>query len=625
MKKLTILVFIVAGNALNGAISGLATGLIMVGLLLSSSVSTIPVFDIRLAQTAAAGSSTLRQGDAIFGPVTALLAATGVGAALGAVLGIMVALVAGLLLAGATLPLSENAWKRIGLGGRGVAGLVVLFSAGLLMIDSDIMTDFGGADPLLPVMLFIALPAFALVLGNALAVNRILARIHMPEEATLSVAEMIDRQDQRVQPAAIARPTTWAQRIAGNLCILLCILLMLPIVVFNINLRLPRFEDGLATDTEAQLIFLQDAVDRGMAGQMQASFPEGYFFTVGLTADAWLGYAETLPRTEGDYLIALREARDGIELLDGRLGRAPFDALLTPPYGVFYNGWMAWFEGHYLQLIAASEREITLENRFQARCAALAAAFDDSDTPFLRAYPDGSWPVDSTVAIAALQLHDSLYRPLYSETIARWLDMAQARLDPMTGLLPHRVDAQTGDAIIGPRGTSSSLMSRFLPIIDAAFGNEMYLRFRDSFVMAGLGVREYPHGTSGEGDVDSGPLLFGISAPTSVMAIGAARAGNDLPLAEDLIHGINAFGFPLPTGNRGKAYALGQLPVADAIIVWNKTTPVVVTTGVVPLPTGPWRLLYHAGSLLLLALLTLPVVLIARRRISRHSRWSNSY
>ena len=135
-------------------------------------------------------------------------------------------------------------------------------------------------------------------------------------------------------------------------------------------------------------------------------------------------------------------------------------------------------------------------------------------------------PVDSTVAIAALRLHDSLLPARFDGTVARWLDGVRQRLDPATGLLPHRVDPVTGAPAEVARGTSQSVIHRFLPEIDPAFAREQYLRFRDSFVVSplrlGPAVREYPLGTDGAGDVDSGPLLLGVSLSATVVTLGAA-------------------------------------------------------------------------------------------------------
>lgn len=48
--------------------------------------------------------------------------------------------------------------------------------------------------------------------------------------------------------------------------------------------------------------------------------------------------------------------------------------------------------------------------------------------------------MDSVVAVAALRLHDTLLPARFAPIVETWLIAARDRLDPATGLLPHRVD-----------------------------------------------------------------------------------------------------------------------------------------------------------------------------------------
>jgi hypothetical protein len=109
--------------------------------------------------------------------------------------------------------------------------------------------------------------------------------------------------------------------------------------------------------------------------------------------------------------------------------------------------------------------------RFAADCAALAAAFERSPTPFLTAYPNQAWPVDSTVAVAALRLHDTLGPARFAQTIDRWLQAARQRRDAATGLLPHRADpllhASEGFGLPVSWGGAKRYLFGVVPIGDA--------------------------------------------------------------------------------------------------------------------------------------------------------------
>src|SRR4030095_1190082 len=153
-------------------------------------------------------------------------------------------------------------------------------------------------------------------------------------------------------------------------------------------------------------------------------------------------------------------------------------------------------------------------------------------------------------------------------TIARWLALARTMFDPNTSLLPHRVDWQTGKMLEGARGSSQSVMARFLCEIDPGCGRQQYERLRLYFgatLHRAVGMREYPHGIEGEGDMDSGPLALGLSASASVVTLGAALVHGDYALAIPLVNTIETVGLPLSWSGT-KRYAFGTLPVGDAFL-----------------------------------------------------------
>jgi len=354
-----------------------------------------------------------------------------------------------------------------------------------------------------------------------------------------------------------------------------------------------------------QLAFLRSSLQDGAASAAQGQFPEGYFFLYvlyGLTA-VDLGDAA--------------EARWALSHLDSAEGRAPFAADLAPAYGVFYRGWLNRLRGGILSLSPPG----TQDPAFDRDSAELAAAFDASPVPFLAAYPGQAWPVDSTVAIASLALHDKLSAPQYRPTIVRWLAGVRANLDPATGLLPHAVDLETGRPTSGARGSSQSIIERFLPEIDPEFARSQYLTFRDRFLARPLGlgpaIREYPHGTSGPADVDSGPLPLGISFSATVVTLGAARVQGDKSLASGLANFGDVAGLPLDTWHT-RRYALGLLPIGDAFLAWSKSARPLAAS---PPPGAPgwwWRLPLLT---VFLAIAAAPWIAPAlRRRRSRFSR-----
>jgi hypothetical protein len=179
----------------------------------------------------------------------------------------------------------------------------------------------------------------------------------------------------------------------------------------------------------------------------------------------------------------------------------------------------------------------------------------------------------------------------------------ETRLDPVTELIPHRADPRTGAPLQGARGSSQALLLRFLLEIDPKLGRQHYVAFRSQFVAPGWllpGTREYPVGTNGHGDVDSGPLIDGVSLSASVVSIAPARLVGDEALIDPYLSLGEAMGLPISCDGR-RRYLLGQLPVADAFLVYARTatawteTPAVVETG--PIVPEGWRIGWHIVTL----------------------------
>ncbi len=151
-------------------------------------------------------------------------------------------------------------------------------------------------------------------------------------------------------------------------------------------------------------------------------------------------------------------------------------------------------------------------------------------------------------------------------------------------------------------------MSRVLIDADSAFAAEQFNIFREQFVdyRFGLpGIREYPHGVEGVGDVDSGPVILGFAGPATVVGAGAARVHGDGRLAGILLGVVEMAGVPFQlTGTR--RYAGGMVPVGDAFIAWSRSSPV-GTSEWRPLLPQLWYLPVHLVSVLLLTLLAIRV------------------
>ena len=395
--------------------------------------------------------------------------------------------------------------------------------------------------------------------------------------------------------------------------------------LFWVNVRLYSLPRGVATsgpvaeDASAQLANIGRRLRAGEGETMQRIFPEGWFFSHALYGFAWVNVG----RRTGDPALkekAVSEVRWVLQQMKTPRGIGPFQKGTQVENGVFYLGWRNRLIGGLLSMLPESARPAAEVAEFQRNSESLANAFRKMPTVHLDAYPGQAWPCDNVMALASLRLHDDLFGERYGDVIAAWLAFTRNHLDPETGLIVHQIDARTGEMIAPARASTQVYMHSLLPEISPEFAREHYGKFRQLFVQDWLGflpVREYPKGKSGKGDIDTGPLLFGISPSATVVSIAAARANGDYELAERTAILSEIVGAPWTSGGE-KSYGFGQIVVADAFLVWGKT--LVPWSGSQPPAFPPtttpwWRLRIHviSGGILFVAI----VMAIRMRRSLR--------
>jgi hypothetical protein len=243
---------------------------------------------------------------------------------------------------------------------------------------------------------------------------------------------------------------------------------------------------------------------------------------------------------------------------------------------------------------------------FVRDCDRFAAALESSPTPFLRSYPGQAWPADTGVGVAALAICDEVLGVRYRPVIMKWVGAVRLRLDPKTGAIPHAANAEDGSARGEPRGESLALLSRVLVEVDSTLAREQYAVLRKWFVDYAWGcpgVRVFPRGEPGRGDVDSGPVVLGFGGPATVVGAGAALANGDPHLGTTLLAVAELAGFPIEFAGR-RWYGGGIAPVGDAFLAWARSTPPASREASYNrvAPRG-WMLPIHAGSTLIVFVL----------------------
>jgi hypothetical protein len=352
----------------------------------------------------------------------------------------------------------------------------------------------------------------------------------------------------------------------------------------------------------AQLAHLRPGLE-ARADAMQELFPEGRVFTLALYGLAWVDVGRGT-RDPALRARALAEARHALALAQAPRSREVFELAGGLPYGMFYEGWTAHLRAGTHHLAGG---DAARDTAFRATCQRLDTAFR-SGGPFLDSYVGMAWPADNAVGAAALRSCGTLLDARYTRTARAWLRAALRRAYPATGLLPHAAWSPQ------PRGESAALAIRFVHEIDPAAAAAQYAAMQRTFAtrFAGLlpALREYPPGVRGKGDVDSGPVILGVSAPASVVGIAAARMTGHHRAAADLRASPEVLGVPLQWRGR-RSYAFGKLPVGDAFLAWVSMVRPWNVPASAPSATTPfrgWRVIWCGlwGLALVLSLTRIP-------------------
>lgn len=399
---------------------------------------------------------------------------------------------------------------------------------------------------------------------------------------------------------------------------ILKILFALPLLVvillvawINVNLNDTRSANDPLDTVNVELLHelrgLKESINNGGDEDMQQLYPEGYIFLNALYGLAWCNTIEELKPSSLVFLEGKSEIERTWQRINSDHGRSPFDESLPLKYGAFYVGWSNYFLGRKLGIPTIEQLDEREVRQFKEQCTIIDSVFKLYTYPVT--YRGNAWPADAIMCIASLSLHDKLFTPKYQTTIRNWVESVKSNLDSR-GLIPHSVRALNGMPSQHARGSSQSLMLIFLSHIDPDFAKEQFLIYRNTFIdtTVGLtGVREFPKGQFGFGDVDSGPLIFGYGASATIVGMQTLSLYGDYSNAARIRHLVESFGFSFENGDK-KKYLLGTLPIADAFIAWAHSTK-----SEVPF-VEPSFLLFHLWSGLIILLLSIFFWLLVANR-----------
>jgi hypothetical protein len=233
----------------------------------------------------------------------------------------------------------------------------------------------------------------------------------------------------------------------------------------------------------------------------------------------------------------------------------------------------------YIGLALSMARLLRCRSRHARLHDALIAAFvrrlEASKTALIETYPGETYPADVGSVVGSIGLYLRAGRrcrrrgaPLtalqpdiearYRALLGRFRKQLLARyLEPRSGLLYQRVTAH-GKPVSAPRASGTAIACYFLSFADRELAKTLYAGLqRQLRSVAGYGgIREYPAGHAGRGDVDSGPLAFGISVSATGFALASARIFNDRETFLRLYRTACLFGAPVRARGQ-RCFAVG--------------------------------------------------------------------
>ena len=155
------------------------------------------------------------------------------------------------------------------------------------------------------------------------------------------------------------------------------------------------------------------------------------------------------------------------------------------------------------------------------------------------------WPADNTVTLYSLWLFDQNNQTQLSQSpIQAWQKyMDQQATDTKTRL--HYSELVGIEAYSSyPRGCALSWSAHYTGLFSPKYGRRLWQRYRRRFKRAVLpfaALREYPVGAPLEEDYDSGPIMLGLGAAATGLALNGSKSVGDYLTYYQVVDSIKLF------------------------------------------------------------------------------------
>lgn len=200
-------------------------------------------------------------------------------------------------------------------------------------------------------------------------------------------------------------------------------------------------------------------------------------------------------------------------------------ASLSGRHGHAYLAYSALAVGVARQLDSRFPKKI--ERQHDALIAAYERRLLASKTGLIETYPNEAYPTDTAAVAAAVAVHGRATGKDRRKVLAHWAkNVRRVQIDPESGLVYQRMRAANGRPLDAPRGSGTGLAAYFAGFASreiAALLTDALIAHETSFFGFGA-VKEYASGYNGAGDVDSGPVVLGVSVAATGFSLAPFRA-----------------------------------------------------------------------------------------------------
>lgn len=188
-------------------------------------------------------------------------------------------------------------------------------------------------------------------------------------------------------------------------------------------------------------------------------------------------------------------------------------------------------------------------------------------------YPNECWLWCNPLALTSIRVFDILEGTDHSDLIRRWGEMAETTLlDPNTGLMQSAVTL-TGEVIHPPEGSTIWIGAYCLQPVLPDLAARQYKRMKEllagDLLFLSYG-REWPKGTRGDWDIDSGFTPFGMGPASTGFALVASKQMGDREFFRRILGLLDIVGVPKYT--KGRMRYLSSNLVGDATFLLAKTS-----------------------------------------------------